>query len=138
MGEALDAVKRFYDAFGEGDFDSADALFADDCTFEMPNGTMNKAEHRGMSEGFRGALPDAHMVIDHALDAGNEVFVEGRFVGTHTGELQTPNGAVPATNNKLDLRFADYFKTAGGRIVGHRAYWDQVQMMTQLGLMPGG
>ena len=85
MGAALDVVTRFFDDFARGDMDAADELFADDCQFTMPNGSLNKAEHRAMGEAFKAGLSDSHMVIDHAVDGGDEVFLEGRFVGTHDG-----------------------------------------------------
>lgn len=136
MGAALDAVHRFYTAFAADDWEAADEIFADDCAFTMPPGSLTKAEHRAMAEAFRAALPDAHMDIDHVVDGGDEVFVEGRFVGTHSGDLQSPDGTIPASGNKIALRFADYFKVAGGRITDHRTYWDQVDMMRQLGAAP--
>ena len=38
------------------------------------------------------------------VDNGDEVFIEGRFVGTHTGDLPAPDGsAIPASGNKLEL-----------------------------------
>ncbi|HET6873679.1 MAG TPA: ester cyclase, partial [Acidimicrobiales bacterium] len=64
---------------------------------------------------------------------GDEAFVEGRFLGTHSGDMVTPQGTVPASGNKIELRFADYFRVANGKIIDHRTYWDQVDMMTQLG-----
>ena len=137
MGAALDTVNKFFDAFAKGDMDSADALFADDCRFAMPNGPMNKTEHRAMGEAFKAGLSDSHMVVDHAVDGGDEVFLEGRFVGTHDGDLQSPGGTIPASGNKLDLPFADYFKVSGGKVVEHRTYFDQVTMLSQLGAMPG-
>ena len=138
MGEALDAVNRFYSLFAADDLEAADDLFADDCRFTMPPGPLTKQEHRMMGETFRAALPDSHMVVDHVLDGGDEVFVEGRYLGTQTGDLQSPRGTIPASGNKIELRFADYFKVVGGRVTDHRTYWDQAQMMTQLGVMPTG
>jgi len=136
-GEAVAAVRRFYSLFAAGDLAAADDVFADDCRFTMPTGAMTKEEHRRLGEAFSAALPDAHMVIDHVVDGGDELVVEGRFVGTHTGDLQSPQGTIPASGNTIELRFADYFKTSGGRIADHRSYWDQIDMMTQLGAMPG-
>ena len=133
MGAALDLVREFFDAFAEGDVERADAVFDEGCAFVMPMGPMTKAEHRMMGLGFKAALPDSHMEIDHVVDNGDEVFVEGRFVGTQTGDLPTPDGgAIPASGNKLELGFADYFKATGGKIVEHRTYFDQATMLGQL------
>lgn len=133
MGDALAVVRRFYDAFATQDWEAADDAFADDCSFVFPTGTPTKAEHRAMGESFATALPDAHMEIDHVVESADEAFVEGRFVGTHAGDFVTPQGTIPPSNNKIEVRFADYFKAAGGKIVEHRTYWDVADMMTQLG-----
>jgi steroid delta-isomerase-like uncharacterized protein len=137
MGEALDVVNRFYEAFGRGDWDAADVVFDDGCRFVMPPGAMTKAEHKQLGLAFSAAVPDASFAVDHVLDGGDEVFVEGRFVGTHKADMVTPQGVVPASGNTINLRFADYFRVAGGRIVDHRTYWDQADMMAQLTASPG-
>jgi steroid delta-isomerase-like uncharacterized protein len=137
MGEALDAVNHFYSAFADGKMDVADEVFAENCKFVMPPGPMSKAEHRALGDAFKAAFPDSRMVVEHTLDGGDEVFVEGRFRGTQTGPMETPQGTIPATGKKIDLRFGDYFKAAGGLITDHRTYWDQAEMATQLGLTPG-
>ena len=136
MGLALDTATHFFDLFAAGDMDGADDTYADDCQFVMPSGPMTKAEHRMMGETFLAALPDAHMVVDHAVDSGDEVFIEGRFLGTHTGDMHSPDGTIPASGNKLELRFADYFRVANGQVIEHRTYFDQVDLMRQLGAMP--
>src|SRR5688572_26556063 len=120
MGEALEAVNKFFEHFGKGDIDAADELFDDNCRFVMPNGPLNKAEHKMMGQAFLAALPDAHMIVDHSLEGAREVFVEGRFVGTHSGDMVTPQGAIPASGNMVELRFADYFKVEGGKFTEHR------------------
>jgi steroid delta-isomerase-like uncharacterized protein len=132
MGQALDLVHRFFDAFAEGDLDTADALFDDGCAFVMPSGPMTKADHRMMGTAFLAGLPDARMEVDHVVDGGDEVFLEGRFVGTHTGDFPTPQGTLPASGNAMELRFADYFKARDGRIVEHRTYFDQAALGAQL------
>ena len=38
-------------------------------------------------------------------------------------------------NRPLILDFSDLFETDGDRITRHRIYYDQVQFMSQLGLM---
>jgi ketosteroid isomerase-like protein len=136
MGEALELAKTYYDAFARGDLDAADAVYDDGCTFDLPVGTLSKAEHRGMSAGFRAAFPDAHMEIDRVLDLGPEVFVEGRFVGTHFGDLVSPDGTIPATGNHLDLRFAEYYRAEGGHLVAQHSYWDQAALGAQLAPRP--
>jgi steroid delta-isomerase-like uncharacterized protein len=138
MGEALEVATKFYDCFKAGDVDGADSLFADDCKFVMPMGPLTKAEHRGLAEAFLGAFPDAHMDVTHSIEGDGEVFVEGSFKGTHTGDMVSPEGTIPASGKTIDLPFADYFGVKGGKVVNHRTYWDQATLMGQIGATPPG
>ena len=84
---------------------------------------------------FQRAFPDGKLVLKSAIEAGNNVAVEGVYTGTHTGPLQSPRGDIPATNRALNLDMVDMFEVEGDRITRHRIYYDQVQFMSQLGLM---
>lgn len=136
MGQARDVVDRFYECFAAGDWQGARACFSDDCITVMPGMELDNDAHMGVGMAFKAALPDAHMVVERAVENGGEVFVGGTFGGTHSGDMVTPQGSIPASGNQLALRFADYFRVDGGQIVEHNVVFDQVQMMTQLGASP--
>ena len=136
MGEARSVVETFYELFAAGKFTDARELFDPACVTAMPGGALNQDEHEAMGQAFKAGLPDARMVIDKTVESGDEVVVLGHFRGTHSGDLQSPGGTLPASGNALDLRFADYFKVQGGRIVDHGAYFDQMEMLGQLGALP--
>lgn len=60
------------------------------------------------------------------------------MVGTHTGPLDTPEGELPPTGRSLRLRECDMVTVVDGAAVTHRFYYDQVEFMSQLGLMGSG
>ena len=132
MGEARRVTKRFYDSFAAGDFEAAGELFTDTCMTVTPMGELNKAQHEAFGRAFKNGLPDARMEIIRAVEADDEVFVRGRFLGTHTADLVSPAGTLAASGNSLDLAFADYFRVKDGRIVDHEMIWDQLAMLAQL------
>jgi steroid delta-isomerase-like uncharacterized protein len=136
MGEARDAVDRFYRSAGEGDLKALSACFADACMTTTPAGTFDKAQHEEFFGAFKTAMPDAHMQIVRAVESGDEVFVSGRFKGTHQGDFVSPQGTIPASGNSLDLPYADYFRVEAGKIVEHEVVWDSMTMMAQLGAAP--
>jgi steroid delta-isomerase-like uncharacterized protein len=136
MSEARDTVDRFYRSAGDGDLAALSACFADACITTTPAGTFDKAEHEAFFAAFKAAMPDAHMQVVRAVESGDEVFVSGRFKGTHQGDLISPQGTIPASGNSLDLPYADYFRVEGGRIVEHEVVWDSMTMMAQLGAVP--
>src|SRR4051794_7057547 len=104
--------------------------------FITPTGVMNKEERRGFGLAFRAALPDARMEVTRAVESGDEVYVSGRFKGTHSGDLASPQGTIPASGNSIDVPFAEYAKVSGGQIVAQEVIWDQMLMLGQLGALP--
>jgi ketosteroid isomerase-like protein len=81
------------------------------------------------------AMPDARAVIEQTVASGDTVAVEGRFTGTHTGPLATDDGDVEPTGAAVDQRFADVSRVRDGKIVAYHTYYDQLGLLTQLGLM---
>lgn len=136
MGEAREVAEEYYKKFEAGDLDAAAAMFADGCTHVTPAGSQSNDQHKMFGAAYRAGVPDAKMRIDSAIESGDEVAIEGHFRGTHSADVVSPDGTIPASGNAIDLRFSDFFKVAGGRIVEHRIYWDQMDMMQQLGAMP--
>jgi ketosteroid isomerase-like protein len=80
-------------------------------------------------------MPDAHAVIDSLAQADDTVIVEGRFVGTHTGPLASPDGEIDPTGASVDLRFADFSRVRDAKITSYHTYYDQLGLLTQLGLI---
>ena len=138
MGDARDVAERFYERFGAGDFEGVTAFFADDCITVTPAGSFNNTEHEEFGRVFKAAFPDGHMELVRAVEAGGEVYITGRFKGTHEGDLVSPQGTIPASGNSLDMPFADYFRVSDGKISEHEVIWDQLGMLGQLGALPGG
>jgi ketosteroid isomerase-like protein len=123
-------VERFYAAFNDGDFEAVVACFH--------RHRARRWHVAGPRRELQAALPDARLNLVSALAAGETVAVEGRFTGTFTAPLATPQGEVPPTGRTIDVPYADFFTVRDGRIIAHRVYYDQVQLGMALGLMPAG
>jgi ketosteroid isomerase-like protein len=121
VGKGREAAERYYGLFAAGDFPAATALFAPGCATVTPAGSMDPAQHEAFARAFKAGLPDARMELVRAVESGDEVFIEGRFVGTHTGDLVTPQGTLPASGNRLEMPYADYFRVDGGKVVDRAA-----------------
>lgn len=82
------------------------------------------------------AFPDNRLevVSIHADDRGGAQ--EGRFIGTHNGTLRAPAGEIPATGRTVDAGFCGVYEFDQGKVVSFHLYFDQMDMMTQLGLTP--
>lgn len=137
-GDLQSVVERFYEGFNSGNIDAAVEPFAPDVETTDPSfGTVQNIEPwRAFIEAFKRALPDARLNLQSAVESGDTIAVEGTFTGTFTAPLMSPQGEVPPTGRAINVPYADFFIVRDGRVVSHRVYYDQVQLGTQLGLMP--
>ena len=136
MGEALTAAEAFYDAFATADVSKWLPLFDDDCITVTPAGALDKAGHEQLGRAFHGAFPDARMEVVRTVESGDEVYISGRFKGTHTGDLVSPAGTIPASGQPIDFAYVDYFRVADGKIVAEEVVWDQLTFLAQVGAFP--
>ena len=82
-------------------------------------------------------VPDNEITVTREYVCGSVVVLEAVFSGTHTGSLMAPNGQViPATGRSLSAPFAEVLEVEGDRITSDRLYFNQVELLVQLGLMP--
>jgi steroid delta-isomerase-like uncharacterized protein len=137
MSEQQGIVQQFYDGFAAGDLDAATAVFADDVRMTDPGlGVVEGLPGlRDYLDGLKVPVPDAKAIVERTFESGDTVIVEGRFTGTNTGPLEGPDGELPASGRTVDLPFADFSRLSDGKIVEYRTYYDQVGLLTQLGLM---
>jgi steroid delta-isomerase-like uncharacterized protein len=130
-------LARFYADFDSGDINAAVSSCSDDVEVTDPGmGTVHGiAPFREYLGTFKRAMPDARAIVERFLETGDTVIVEGRFVGTHTGPLAGEDGDIPPTGRAVDLRFADVSRVTDGKIASYHTYYDQLGLLTQLGLM---
>jgi steroid delta-isomerase-like uncharacterized protein len=83
--------------------------------------------------GWVRASSDIRITGPHYLDAGQTVVCTFTVVGTHDGRL----GPFPATGKQFVLPLCELWHfDANGRVLGGDLYYDQVSLLTQLGLLP--
>ncbi|MDE3076414.1 MAG: ester cyclase [Chloroflexota bacterium] len=136
MSTPLALVEQHYRNVSNGQIDAEDQLFSPAVeTLDPSAGTLPNLEaFKAYERAFQRAFPDGKLVLESAIQQGNRVAVEGAFTGTHTGPLASPQGEIPATNRAVNLRVSDIFEVSGELITKHRIYYDQVQLLSQLGL----
>ncbi len=85
---------------------------------------------------FKIAFPDVHVRIVNFVLSGDEVAFELEYAGKHTGPLQGPQGSIPASNRSINIRGGAFLRFRDDKIVRFHGYFDQVEMMQQIGTMP--
>ena len=138
MAETRDVVERSTTAFNAHDEDAIRANYAENVVFTAPGDVelqgADAATEYAMS--WLRAFPDAKLTVHNTLEDGSWAAVQFTFAGTHTETLASPEGDIPATNREVSGRGSELVRVEGGKIAEEHLYYDQVQVLTQLGLMP--
>jgi predicted ester cyclase len=136
--EARAVVERLIKAINAHDLEAAARETTSDTVLTAPGdmtvkGTQAAKEY---NKNWITAFPDAKIEVQKIFAQGNDVAIKAQFVGTHNGTLKTPMGDVPATGRKLRGDFQEVFEVDRGLIKNAHLLFDQVQLMTQLGMAP--
>ncbi|MFI6039637.1 ester cyclase [Streptomyces sp. NPDC051315] len=140
MGQAREVMDRLTEALTtKPDVRVIAELFAEDAVAVTPeagelHGRDEIVEYwRQMTD----AIPEATYEPLHQYEIGSTAIDEGFFGGRNTGPLQLPDGqTMPATHKEVRIRGVDVATVVDGRIVSYRLYFDQMQFLEQLGLLP--
>ena len=138
MGEARRIADEFAAAFNAHDEARLRSLDRDDVVFEGPGGvklTGTDATTEYAMAWLR-AFPDARMTVHQTIVGDGWAVQEFTFEGTHDDTLVGPAGEIPATHRPFSGRGVQIMKVEGGKIADVRLYFDQVDVLTQLGIMP--
>jgi predicted ester cyclase len=136
--EAKTVVERGIKAFNAHDLEAVARDSAADIEGTAPGDVKLKGPQavKEYNQTFITAFPDARTEAKNIFVQGKHVIVEGVFTGTHNGTLKTPMGDVPATGRKVKGEFVQIFEVDRGLVKRASLLFDQVQLMTQLGMAP--
>ena len=138
MADAQQVGADFVAAFNDHDESRIRELNAENAVIEAPGDVHVEGREAATQYGMAwlNAFPDARLNVKNELVSGDWVVQEFTFEGTHEGTLSGPGGEIPATHRRLNGRGVQIFRVEGEAIADTRLNFDQVQVMTQLGLMP--
>jgi steroid delta-isomerase-like uncharacterized protein len=136
MSNPMQVIERHLEAFRAKDADaepwSADAeLVSPVGEFHGRDGVL------GFLQVYWQAFPDANLEIVRSISEGSRVAAEGTMSGTQTGNFQTPDGELPPSGRRVEIRWAAFYEVRDDELISEHLYFDQVEFLTQLGLMPG-
>jgi steroid delta-isomerase-like uncharacterized protein len=138
MTDSRTAFQAWLDAFNAHDQAAIRAATADDCVFEGPGGVRIEGIDAcvGYAMNWLNAFSDAKLEVGTLVVDGDWVAMTGTFKGTHDGTLSSPEGDVPPTGRRLEGRCSQIVRFADGKAVDENLYYDQMDVVMQLGLMP--
>ena len=133
----IENYRAGHEAFNQRDFEAMTKHYADSIawtdhaqgrTFRTPQEFRNV-----FLPGWVQAASDIRITDPRYFDAGQTAVCTFTVVGIHDGPL----GPFPATGKEFALPLCELWHfDPSGRVVGGDLYYDQVSLLTQLGLMP--
>lgn len=121
---------REWEAYGE--------FFAENVTMRIPgaiDGTTGREARIAFVQGIIRAFPDGKIASVRTIGQGDWSCFQLTFSGTHDGPLATPGGdEIPPTNKRVAFPYCVVARFEGDQIVELDEYFDQLELLTQLGL----
>jgi predicted ester cyclase len=135
MPDAKDVILKHVAAFNDHDRDAEP--WAADSELVAPgaqaSGRDGVLDFLGV---FWEAFSDVRLEVTQLLAEGPVAAAEGTFAGTHDGVLHTPDGDVAPTGRAVEVRWGSVYVTDGDEIKSEHLYFDQMDFLGQLGLLP--
>jgi predicted ester cyclase len=138
MKDARQVANEATEAFNAHDERRIRETYAPNVITEAPGGVRSEGPEASTDYAmvWLRAFPDARITIKNQIVAGDWIAEEFTFEGTHKEPLAGPGGEIPATGKSITGHGVQISRIENGKIAENRLYFDQVEVLTQLGLMP--
>jgi ketosteroid isomerase-like protein len=132
-------VKVAESAIAAGDWEAYGSVFAEDLlmvTPSLPGITRGREARVQLVQGIMDPFPDGVVKVQRSFGRDDWACLEVLFTGTHTEPMPGPGGTeIPPTNKAVKLPYCMVMKFKDGLASELYEYYDQVDLLTQLGLM---
>jgi steroid delta-isomerase-like uncharacterized protein len=133
----LEAYRAGHEAFNQRDFEAMTRQYADSITWtDQAQGRTFRTPQEfrdDFLDGWVTASSDIRITGPRYLGVGQTMVCTFTVVGTHDGPL----GPFPATGKRFALPLCELWHfDPSGQVVGGDLYYDQVSLLTQVGLLP--
>jgi steroid delta-isomerase-like uncharacterized protein len=129
-------IKEFTEATNAQDWDVFNDLLTEDFKRHCqatPDAKVNSVEDFiNLQKSFISSMPDQKVTTKMLIAEGDKVAAYAVYSGTMSG----PMGEFPATGKTAELNFMTIFRISEGRIAEIWVEWDNIAMLSQLGLFP--
>jgi steroid delta-isomerase-like uncharacterized protein len=138
MTDPVEAARRYDEAFKAQNAEARVANLTPDVEAVLPGGLILRGPEQVMQvvRSFWEALPDGKISSENEVAAGDTVVNEGTLSGTHTGPFRSPQGDIPASGNRVALRYVSVKRIRDGKVAQEHLYFDQLEFLQQIGAQP--
>jgi steroid delta-isomerase-like uncharacterized protein len=126
-------IKKWIASMVKGELDQAP--YAEDAETTDPSGKYKgKTQILQSFKVWKTAFPQGTAEVTNQIAQGEQVASEVVYKATHTGPLVSSTGTIPATNKPVVLKTMLISSFRNGLIQRERTYFDQADLMRQLGI----
>lgn len=130
-------IDRMFAIIDGNDLASLRSVLTADCEFVTPQGAFRGPEQViAWMQAFLDGFPGMKHRMTSYTESGDSVAFEVIAEGKHTQPLVSPQGTIPPTQRDLHLRACDFARMHEGKIGTYHVYFDQMEFLGQLGLLP--
>ena len=124
-------VRSAYAAINAGDLDALAAVIAENLVEHdvVPGMPPTKAGVIQFFTGMRKSFSSLTLTVHDMIAEGDKVVTRATMSGTNVGEFM----GMPASNKKIEVPIADYFRLENGKVAEHWGITDTGIMKEQLG-----
>jgi steroid delta-isomerase-like uncharacterized protein len=137
--QALQIGQALLEAFNDANWPRFREMLAPEVIYEE-TGTGRRLEgveaYMTALEGWKRAFPDARCTIRHSMASGDTAVFELVWEGTHSGPLEGPGGAIPASGKRIRVPAALASSVQSEKAISIRHYLDVLALMQQIGAIP--
>ena len=126
-------IKQWVASMVKGDLDRAP--YAEDAETSDPSGKFKgKKQIVDSFKVWKTAFPQGTAEVTNQIAMGDHVTSEVIYKATHTGPFVSPTGTIQATDKPVVLKTMVVTSFRNGLIQRERTYFDQTDLMAQLGI----
>ena len=137
--ELIGLAGELVEAFNAADWPRFRATLSDDVTYEEA-GTGRQVDgaddYVRLCQGWKEAFPDVSGKVRTAVAGGDTIAQEVEWVGTHTGPLATPAGAIPASGKGVKVAATLWSAVTDDKVRSVRHHLDVMTLLQQIGAFP--
>jgi steroid delta-isomerase-like uncharacterized protein len=134
MTSSADIHRASHDAFNARDWDRMRSLLGDSVTYRDRARAVELTspdDFLGWAREWTTAMSDAQVTQAEYIDGGEWSVCRFTGVGTNDG----PIGPVQTgTGKRLELAYCELIRVQDGKVTGGEMYYDQLTLLSQLGL----
>jgi steroid delta-isomerase-like uncharacterized protein len=124
---------RWIQSFNDRDWQTESAIRAESFRAWLSgmDQPLDNEAWSGFLSAFTAGFPDARIAIESCIAEDDTVATRWTITGTHRGVFQ----GIPATGRTIRFGGIEYNRVADGKIVEHRAMFDNIALLRQIGAL---